>query len=52
MCSDGWKYDADEVNGKCPECGMETVDGVAKEGCNWSPVECETCGYRPCDGSC
>lgn len=51
MCSDGWDYD-DEINGVCPDCGMTTVDGEASNGCNWSPVNCETCGDSPCDGSC
>ena len=52
MCSDGWDYADKYVNGKCPDCGMSTVDGEAQEGCNWSPVECGTCGYAPCDLSC
>lgn len=21
MCTDGWCYDLDEVNGECPDCG-------------------------------
>lgn len=52
MCADGWKYKDSEVNGVCPDCGEETVDGIAKEGCNHSPVECETCNSSPCDQSC
>ena len=52
MCADGWKYKREEINGVCPECGMETVDGEAYEGCYWSPVQCETCGDAPCDESC
>lgn len=52
MCSDGWRYGLDEVNGECPDCGYPTVDGEAFEGCNWSPVLCQTCGDAPCDGSC
>ena len=54
MCSDGWDlvYDGEVINGKCPDCGMETVDGAAAEGCNYSPVDCETCGFAPCDDSC
>lgn len=51
-CCDGWKYEDDEVNGICPDCGEPTVDGEAQEGCFWSPVDCETCGSRTCDGSC
>lgn len=41
-----------EPNGKCPDCGFETVDGETIEACACSPVECETCGRAPCDGSC
>lgn len=39
-------------NGVCPDCGTETEDGVAINSCCYSPVECETCGWSPCDGSC
>ena len=41
-----------EPNGICPECGNPTVDGVSTEICAYSPVECDPCGYAPCDGSC
>lgn len=52
MCADGWKYKKEEINGVCPDCGMETVDGYAYEGCNYSPIDCKTCGSAPCDDSC
>lgn len=53
MCSDGWYPDeGEEVNGICPDCGGETIDGYAPYGYNYSPIECETCGDAPCDGSC
>jgi hypothetical protein len=52
MCCDGWYYDDEEVDGECPDCGTPTVDGQAQEGCNYSPVACETCGWAPCDQSC
>lgn len=52
MCADGWYSDDSEVDGVCPDCGMPTVDGVAQYGCNWSPVDCQTCGSSPCDDSC
>ena len=45
-----WKKQ--EPNGKCPDCGEDTVDGVAYHQCCYSPVECKTCNWRPCDGSC
>jgi ribosomal protein S27E len=53
MCCDGWGLEpGEEVNGECPDCGEETVDGGAAYGCNYSPILCETCGAAPCDLSC
>jgi hypothetical protein len=52
MCADGWNLEDKDVDGKCPDCGIPTVDGDAQYGCHYSPTECETCGSRPCDGSC
>lgn len=62
MCSDGWDYEDPEsvggvgsptpANGECPECGESTLDGEAVRGCFHSPIQCEVCGSRPCDGSC
>ena len=52
MCSDGWYSEESEIDGECPDCGEPTVEGVAASGCNYSPMVCETCGARPCDGSC
>ena len=52
MCSDGWSSSENEIDGECPDCGEPTVDGYAASGCNYSPITCETCGARPCDGSC
>ena len=51
-CCDPWSSHVDEVNGECPDCGMPTVDGFAAHGCSYSPCVCETCRYKPCDGSC
>lgn len=51
-CCDGWECTEADVNGRCLECDMPTVDGVAAYGCNWSPIVCKKCGYRSCDGSC
>lgn len=53
MCSDGWSLEKGEVaDGVCPDCEMDTLDGEATEGCCYSPVVCNTCGYAPCDDSC
>lgn len=49
---EGWSSYESEINGKCPDCGMPTVDGYAAYGCDYSPVSCETCGHCICDGSC
>ena len=51
-CSDGYSSFKWEVDGVCPDCGYPTVGGKAASSCYWSPVDCETCGRRPCDGSC
>lgn len=51
-CCASTEYRCEEINGKCPECDEPTVDGDAYEQCSYSPKQCETCGWRPCDGSC
>lgn len=41
------------TDGSCPECEEPVnMDGEAVYGCHYSPVACETCGWKPCDGSC
>lgn len=52
-CCDGieWEKD-DKPDGVCPACGEPTLEGQAWEVCNYSPIECHTCGDAPCDGSC
>jgi hypothetical protein len=52
MCADGWSSEDEEVNGVCPDCGAETVDGFAREGCNYGRDPCPACGDAPCDQSC
>ena len=52
MCCAANDYKEEEINGECPDCGADTVDGEAYEVCSYSPIECETCGYAPCDQSC
>ena len=51
MCCDN-SGDTAEANGKCPACGEPTVDGDTTDHCNYSPVECDVCGWAPCDQSC
>jgi len=57
MCCEGWRNPDEDINDECPDCGGPVVidadgDIEAQEGCSWSPVECDTCGWSPCDGSC
>lgn len=42
----------DVVDGKCPKCGCNTIEGVAEDSCGYSPLVCEECDSRPCNGSC
>jgi len=56
-CADGWdnypKNYKDEDIAKCLNCGGDVdSDGGAISGCNYSSVDCETCGSAPCDQSC
>ena len=52
MCCDGWYYPDSKV-GQCPACdGDVNSDGDATQGCNYSPIQCDLCGARPCDDSC
>ena len=53
MCCAAKEWDKDQKpDGVCPDCDQPTVDGESFEGCYYGPVECETCGWKPCDGSC
>lgn len=52
MCWFPSGYLMDEINGECPNCGEPTVDGNAYEKCTYSPIECDVCGWAPCDDSC
>ena len=52
MCCAANEYHESEINGECEKCGERTVDGDAFDTCSFSPVECDECGWAPCDGSC
>jgi len=54
MCSDGWdNREYAKIIEICPVCDGEVdEDGDAIQGCNYSPVDCNTCGSAPCDLSC
>ena len=51
-CCEPMGSELSDVNGICPDCDTPTVDGEAATGCQHSPVCCETCGWKGCDGSC
>lgn len=42
----------EDIDGICPDCGRATSGGDVICKCSYSPIECKTCGARPCDGSC
>jgi hypothetical protein len=52
MCCEPSGYKHSEINGECPKCEEPIVDGDAFEQCSYSPVECDACGWQPCDQSC
>jgi hypothetical protein len=52
MCCSNTDYSREDINGVCPDCGEDTVDGDAYDACDYSPTLCKTCGWSPCDGSC
>ena len=52
MCCSNTDYREEEINGVCPDCGEDTVDGDAYDACDYSLTLCETCGWAPCDESC
>lgn len=45
-------FSFDEINGECPSCGEDTVNGVAYDQCLYSELSCKTCGAQPCEGRC
>lgn len=53
-CCDPLIADDQEITGVCDICESsinkegETVNDI----CSYSPLECEKCGYQPCDWSC
>lgn len=52
MCCEPMNYGSTVV-GECEECGSKIdSDGDSVDVCYYSPVDCEECGYAPCDGSC
>jgi len=56
-CDPKWEQEEhDELYvGQCSECGADVDEhgqSVDMEDCNYSPVICEKCGYRPCDQYC
>lgn len=54
MCCDPIEARPNDTEGKCYDCGGNVdEDGYSTEqGCIYSPIECKTCGWCPCDQSC
>lgn len=52
MCCANTSYTEEEINGTCPSCWADTVDGEAYAACAYSPILCDVCGAAPCDQSC
>lgn len=53
MCCDpANNFSYDSINGECHKCGNDTVNGEAFDVCNHSSVQCDECGYAPCNDSC
>ena len=53
MCySNAREITREDINGKCNNCGHDTIDGEAYLLCIDSETMCSVCGYAPCDGSC
>ena len=51
-CEPRVSYKCEEINGECPDCGADTVDGDSYDQCAYSPIACKTCNDAPCDQSC
>ena len=51
-CDQANDFEFKAINGECPKCGCMTVDGVAYDQCQYSPLECDLCESSPCTGSC
>jgi len=51
-----WGYDGSEdfkEVGSCIHCqGPVNKDGESIDVCSYSSVQCEVCGFAPCDLSC
>jgi hypothetical protein len=48
------EHDKEHVD-QCVDCDCDVDkdgDCIEMNDCSYSPLDCETCGYRPCDQSC
>jgi len=51
MCCE--PLNSNKAVGECFECGSPIdSDGESTDICAYSEVECDVCGYAPCDDSC
>lgn len=42
------------LNLKCYACDghVDSKGQSLESSCAWSPIDCDACGWQPCDGSC
>ena len=52
MCCASNEVRLEDADGVCPDCDNPTSEGEPVESCGYSPIECKTCGWAPCDYSC
>lgn len=51
-CACPFSYNKGEVNGVCPKCGAETVDGLAYDNCEYGDKVCDECLHLECNEDC
>ena len=53
-CSDPGIIEDKEIKGSCTDCGSDINedDQAIEDFCSYSPLECDKCGFQPCDWSC
>lgn len=53
-CCEPWPANPEDSVGQCPDCqsDVDKHGECTEEGCGYSPIACDTCGWKPCDQSC
>lgn len=54
MCCDRYEADDKEITGVCINCECDiNKDGeTVEDGCGYSPIVCDDCGWQPCNLWC